>query len=109
MKSRIQVLSAMLFVSSLGSPAARAEPLPLPELVDVQSEQIFAPPGFDSNDVAQVVVHGEYNNTCYRSAMPQVTLDREHKVITIAPKAYLRTSCWCAPVRVAFTQPIELG
>jgi hypothetical protein len=86
-----------------------AEPFPLPELVDVQSEQLFAPPGFDSNDVAQIVVHGEYANTCYRSAMPGVSLDRVNRVITVAPKAYLRTSCWCAPVRVAFTQPVELG
>jgi hypothetical protein len=109
MKSGNRVLSAMVFVLAIGSAAAWAEPLPLPELVDVQSDQIFAPPGFDNNDVAQIVVHGEYNNTCYRSAMPEVSLDRELKLITVAPKAYLRTSCWCAPVRVAFTQPIELG
>lgn len=88
---------------------ARAEPLPMPELVGVQSDQIFAPPGFDTNDVAQIVVHGMYPNTCYRAAAPEVAIDRVLKAITVAPQAYLRTSCWCAPVRVAFTQPIELG
>jgi hypothetical protein len=88
---------------------ARADLLPAPELVDVQATQIFAPPGFDSNDVAQIVVHGDYRDTCYRSAPPEVTIDREHRMITVAPKAYLRSGCWCAPVLVSFTQPVELG
>lgn len=101
---------AMLGLSAAGwVTGARAEPVPMPELVGVRSDQIFAPPGFDANDVAQIVVHGMYPNTCYRAAAPQVVIDRELKTITVAPLAYLRTGCWCAPVRVAFTQPIELG
>lgn len=80
-----------------------------PEPVGVQSEQLFAPPGFDSNDIAQIVVHGHYMNSCYRWAQPRVTFDRSQRLISISPQAYLRESSWCAPVRVQYTQPIELG
>jgi hypothetical protein len=93
-----------------GGQSAQAAPYwKLPELVKTPSDAVFAPPGFDNNDNAQIVIHGDLINTCYKAAPPLVTVDRATKQITVSTQAYVYQSDWCIPVLTPFTQTVDLG
>ena len=113
MKINNTTMLATAFIGLLGatvSPAAMAAPgLPLPQLVPIPSEQVFAPPGFDDNDNVQIVIHGELINTCYKAAHAHVTVDRDKKLITVVPQAYVYDGEWCLSVLVPFTDTVDLG
>jgi hypothetical protein len=95
---------------ALASPFALADgSFPAPELIPMASDALFAPPGFDSNDTAQIVVHGILPNTCYKAAAPEFTVDKDQKTITVTPQAYTYSGCWCAPVTSTFTRTLDLG
>ena len=98
-----------IFASVSMIPFSFADDLLGPELVSVASDDIFAPPGFDDNDNAQLVVHGQLINTCFKAAAPQVTVDKEKKLIVVQPQAYFYSGCWCLSMMVPFTQAIDLG
>ncbi|MGK5085240.1 hypothetical protein WDW37_18280 [Bdellovibrionota bacterium FG-1] len=106
-KGQIALISLAIFglFASLGG----ASDFPKPELVRVASERIFAPPGFDDNDNAQLVVHGNLINTCYKAASPAVEVDQQQRKISITPQSYVYFSSWCLNVTVPFTQTIDLG
>jgi hypothetical protein len=103
----VMTFSSLISVSQ--SAWANGELINLPELVKVSSEEIFAPPGFDDNDNAQIVVHGELLNTCFKAAPPLVNVDAANHLITVTPQAYSYSGCWCLDVLVPFTQTVDLG
>ncbi len=92
--------------------ASNATPLPNPTkpvLVTVLPNKVFVPNGFDDNDNAQVVIHGEFPNTCYKTGPTEVTVNEEAKEIRITNKAYFYNGCWCMDVQVPWSQIINVG
>ncbi len=69
----------------------------------------FAPMGFDSNDNAQVVLAGEFPNTCYHVGMTKAKVDKQNKKVVIQDEAYLYDSSWCTFMKIPYTQVINLG
>ena len=59
-----------------------------PSQVDVSLGTAYVPDGFDSNDNVQVVVEGEFMNTCFRPTTPKSEVDPISGEIRITGQAY---------------------
>ncbi|MCB0405952.1 MAG: hypothetical protein KDD51_14310 [Bdellovibrionales bacterium] len=91
--------------------ALAADPVPeehKPELVKTALNQAFIPTGFDSNDHVQVVVAGEFVNTCYQVGPYRANIDEKAKQIVISQTAYHYQGS-CLDVTVPFNHVVELG
>ena len=82
---------------------------PAPKLVEWLPGRTFIPPGFDSNDRTQLVVAGDYPNTCYKSGPTSVKVDREAKKITLTHRAYYYSDSMCLQVLVPFVETVNIG
>jgi hypothetical protein len=110
MKRNSVTLLAALALSVLMSPFAFAEtPNPFPRLVSMPAQYIFAPPGFDNNDNAQIVIYGQLPSTCYKTANPAVRVDQATHRIYVSAVAYSYSGCFCLEVMTPFTQTVDLG
>lgn len=78
-------------------------------LVNTLPNRVFIPPGFDDNDNAQVVLKGNYPNTCFKTAPATAQVDRVAKKIVIQNQAYYNQSCWCLFVLVPYVQSVDIG
>ena len=79
-----------------------------PQLVKAPVERVFVPFGFDDNDNVELVVHGQFASTCYKTGPATAKVDDVTKVITIDAQAYLYSGI-CAQALIPFTQTIKLG
>lgn len=84
-------------------------PFPAPLLVQIAADAIYAPPGFDDNDNAQIVVHGSLDNTCFKAAPPLVETDRANHLIKVTAQAHLYDGGWCLQIVTPFTYSVDLG
>jgi hypothetical protein len=69
---------------------------------------LYIPGGFDSNDNVQIVGEGMFRNSCYRPAAARFRIDRENKVITLAPSAYQYYGI-CMEVMLPYDRVMDLG
>lgn len=79
-----------------------------PTTVVAQINKVYAPEGFDSNDIVQIVVQGKFPNSCYRAIAPELKIDRETKEIFIKPLAFQYPGI-CLMYIVPFEKSIDLG
>lgn len=79
-----------------------------PALVPAPVEKIFVPLGFDDNDDIEIVVHGHFINTCYKTGPISATVDHASNVVTIDAQAY-HYQGGCAQVLVPFVQSVKIG
>jgi len=100
------MLYLLLATIFFNHPAHALEPI-APLTVEVAPQDIFLPQGFDGNDNAQIVVAGEFPNTCYQSG--KLIAEVKGNRISLRQEARLHTGCWCAPFSVPFTQTVDLG
>lgn len=96
---------AILASSSIASMATASNERLIPSPV----EKLFVPTGFDDNDNAEVVLHGHYTSSCYKTGPTDLTIDVERKVIKVMPQSYEYTNTICAAIMVPFIQTIKLG
>ncbi|MGE0615787.1 MAG: hypothetical protein AB7P04_09100 [Bacteriovoracia bacterium] len=82
---------------------------PQPELVNHLPREIFVPTSFDDNDFVQIVVAGEYANTCFKVAASEVTVDPDRHRILIRDQAYFFQNCFCLFVLVPYDKVIPIG
>jgi len=107
-------MTALLILCAFSSAqASQLSPMVSPSkkvsLVNVLPSKVFAPTGFDDNDKVQVVLYGQYPNTCYKAGPVEHTIDPQNpNKIIITPKAYVVKSGWCLPVLVQYTQVVNL-
>lgn len=106
-----QVVAVLAFwMAASGSLAAKdiADDPVDGEIVTVGAKYLFAPVGFDDNDVATVVIDGFLPSGCYRLVQPEVEVDHDSKQIIVTPKARFYDHP-CIEVLVPFWQEIHLG
>lgn len=111
-KYLIKTTLAFLAVGGLaGSVAAYAEePNPLlPVVIKIKPDHVFIPPGFDSNDNAQLVVTGDLADTCQKQGRTQVRVDETAKKIFVTQEAFKYNSAWCADLSANYVQTVDLG
>lgn len=94
------VLAAVASVSAFAS-----NEVLIPSPVD----QMFVPLGFDDNDNVEVVVHGTFRNSCYKTGPVDVSVDSEKNIVRVYPQSYEYKNVICAMMMVPFTQTIKLG
>lgn len=78
-------------------------------LVPSPTEKLFVPLGFDDNDNVEVVVHGHFLNSCYKTGPSIVETDVQNKIIRVLPQSYEYQNALCAQVLVPFMQEIKIG
>lgn len=108
MKTKFSLLFSALGLASLSAIGAYAA-TPIPELVTVSPEHLFAPMGFDNNDITQLTIAGQMRNTCFKAGPPEVRVDQEAKKIYVHDQAYYYSSGWCLQMIVPYVKTIDLG
>lgn len=107
MKSRIMLL--ICAVSIFGAVSHAKDDRLKPTEVVLQPKYAFFPPGFDSNDNAQVVISGYMPNTCFKALPPEVTVNRQDKKVVVKNKALFFSGCFCLEVLVPYNHVIDLN
>lgn len=77
-------------------------------LVQAPIEKVFVPTGFDDNDKVELIVRGQFPNSCYKMGPTSATVNEAKKVITIAAQAYFYKGAVCASMKVPFIKSVEL-
>jgi hypothetical protein len=105
---RLLALSGLFFAATLGN-QARADDPHYPHPIDLLPEHTFAPPGFDDNDNAQVILEGRYISSCFRNGVPEATVDYAKHQIYVRTRTLYYQSSWCVRVFVPYTVEVNLG
>jgi hypothetical protein len=95
---------ALLFLSQVAFAAPKIIPSPV--------KHLYIPEGFDSNDSVEVVVTGEFPNTCYARNRVEVKFKDELIDVTItaiAPDDSKKDLGFCTDVIVPFKEVIAVG
>jgi len=80
-----------------------------PVLIPASVDKVFVPLGFDDNDNAEVIIHGRFPNTCYKTGPASATVDYAQKKILIKASSYLYSGVMCGQVMVPYIQSIKFG
>jgi hypothetical protein len=96
----------LAFSLALSASAWAEDPREIPAPID----RVFIPNGYDSNDNVEVILHGEFRNSCYRVGHAGAKLDLENHRITVFATAYEYPDAGdCAQVITPFIQTVKLG
>lgn len=79
-----------------------------PSLVNAPISRIYTPTGFDDNDNAQVIVEGEFENTCFKVGPVRLKVNREDQVVQFQLMA-IQYKGTCLQVKTPFIKTIDLG
>lgn len=71
-------------------------------------EKAYIPTGFDDNDNVQIVVNGEFPNSCFQPGAYSTEVDQRSNTIYIEQKAHALWST-CLQYILPFTQVIDVG
>lgn len=77
-------------------------------LVQAPIDKVFVPQGFDDNDKVELIIHGQFPNSCYKMGPVDSTVDTANKKITITADAYYYTGAVCTQMTVSFIKSVEL-
>lgn len=105
MKTRNVFVVAVLVCLFSSFSFAQTNPIKIP----VPFHTTYIPHGFDSNDRAQVVIEGNFSNTCYKVAPYKVETDESKQTVTVVAMAYYYQNTPCLEVMIPFSQVIDLG
>lgn len=79
-----------------------------PSQVSVKLTKAYVPAGFDSNDLPQLMVTGDFSDLCFQVGAQDVVVDQTRQRITIIQKAYHYKGNFCWPLRTQFENLISL-
>ncbi len=106
MKTQVLLGSVAVAVSSaLIALPALARPIQVPAPI----ERIFVPEGFDDNDNVEVVLYGEFPNSCYRVDNVRARANTADGRIEVEASALRYQGEICAQVVTPFIKPVSLG
>lgn len=83
---------------------AQLEPVQVPFAFN----KIYAPQGFDSNDMVQIVGEGIFRNSCYRHAQSTVVVNEAKKTVSVEVTAY-KYAGFCLEVMIPFERTVDIG
>jgi hypothetical protein len=97
-------MTALVLSLPFGMQDARAELKP----VTTPISHVYAPKGFDANDVTQIAVSGYLPNLCYKA--PQAEVSVVGRVISIQMKALFNDgTMFCPQMIVPYLEPVSVG
>jgi len=72
-------------------------------------EDIFIPNGFDNNDNVEIVVTGKFPNPCFGRTITSVDYKDDKIFITLTTEHKSNSEKLCDPLKVPFSEVIQLG
>jgi hypothetical protein len=108
MKHFILLLGLGLNVAAAAH-AAQNQQSPNPIEVPAEIEKIFIPQGFDDNDNVEVVLHGNFPNTCYQVGNTEAKVDAASRTITVSATSLKYPGTFCIQSITPFIQTVKLG
>lgn len=93
--------------AGLAAPLALAQDKPIEVVAPV--EKVFVPTGFDDNDNVEIIVHGQFGNSCYRVGQAQAEVDKATNEIKAYVTAYFYPGAVCAQVEMPYIEPVKVG
>lgn len=106
----INSITGIVIGSLIGAGLAfAAESAPEPKEVLAPVEKVFLPTGFDNNDNTEIILHGEFPNSCYKVGHSSYSVDKENKVINVSLTAYEYRSNFCIQVLTPYVESIKVG
>lgn len=79
------LISIAFIVGALGANPIQQGP-EKPKVIEIIPKHIYTPRGFDSNDVVQIILEGDFPNNCYRIA--KIKADADEEKIVFRATAY---------------------
>lgn len=79
-----------------------------PVMVNAPITAVYAPMGFDDNDNSQVIVEGEFPNTCYKVGPARVKAIRDEQKVVFQVMA-IKYQGICLEVRTPFIKVVDVG
>ena len=98
------LLSAAL-ITLLPAGLALATPKAVPAPID----KLFIPEGFDDNDTAEIILHGDFPNGCFKVGEPEVRVRPKEKTIDISATSWNYDGGPCLQVITPFIQVVRAG
>lgn len=80
-----------------------------PEIITLRPETVFAAPGFDSNDMAQITVSGYFLSTCFKAGQLVSKVDTLTKQIILRNEVISFTKCEGYMTPVHYSETANLG
>lgn len=108
MKTSLFIKASMVSVLALSAAVGFAESRGPVEIASPVN-RIFIPNGFDDNDNVEIVVHGEFANTCYQVDKTGAEVDTAKKEIKVWGTSLKYTSGACLQVVTPFIQVVKVG
>jgi hypothetical protein len=108
MKHFILLLGLGLNVAAAAQ-AAQDQQSPNPLEVPAEIEKIFIPQGFDDNDNVEVVLHGNFPNTCYQVGNAEAKVDAASRTVTVSATSLKYPGTFCIQSITPFIQTVKLG
>lgn len=107
----MKLLQSCSFLAAVVVAAMAPHAIASPNLVTSPVDKVFVPQGFDDNDNVEVILHGTFPNTCYKTGPSSAQIDTEAMTITIKASSYSYSgeSLVCAQVMIPFIQTVNLG
>ncbi len=104
MRGLFLMVSVSMF-SSFGLFAADQNPIE----IDAPISKIYIPLGFDDNDNVEVVLHGDFTDTCHQVGHTVAVVDEASKTVTVSATAYKYPGKFCIQSITPFIQTVSLG
>lgn len=79
-----------------------------PKIVNTDFKVGYIPVGFDTNDNAQLVAEGTFDNTCFKPASVKAVVSHKNKTIHLYPRAYQYDGA-CLQMTFNWHKEIDLG
>ncbi len=82
-----------------------------PEIVPAPVTHLYVPAGFDSNDTVEVVVTGNFPNSCYSRNEVKVDVRDEEIVVNVSAATHEKTfpTIRCSDMLVPFKEVVHIG
>jgi hypothetical protein len=108
--NRVWALALGLVFSMQGASAfAFPDEVIFPTTVLVAPSDVFVPTGFDGNDNVQLIVAGQFVDTCLKAGKLSAEVDEAKRKIILRQGALQYGGCWCAKIPVDYSQSVDLG
>ncbi|MBC7661189.1 MAG: hypothetical protein H7249_15940 [Chitinophagaceae bacterium] len=104
MKTLFLTLS-LTAIAGLSAKAQAAGPLEITAPVD----SIFIPNGFDDNDNVEIVVKGNFPDTCYQVGKISAAIDAKTRIVTVSASSLRYPGVLCIKTITPFIQSVKLG
>lgn len=80
-----------------------------PIVVNAPVDHLFVPNGFDNNDNVEVVVTGNFPNTCFSRNKVEVSIKEENINVTITALSTTHEKSDCPKIEIPFMENVTIG